>query len=1163
MNSRNIILFLIVAFTLPSSAFALDMEYYTYDGYDTVVTGFQRLALIFSDDNYIGLFISFAILGIIFGGLALYLKGITGQQVSLLSWTLPIIVGVAIFQALLIPKGNVTVFDPVRNEFQVVAGVPDGVVAIAGILNMVERTVVDVVDTASAYPYADEAGGITFDLMTKATVSHLGIDDFLLTKTVGQYFKDCAPVAFNSPATAVSEQTIKRGTNDLRAQLALMNLGTVYTTVYNNANKWGISATCQDSWNLHINPFMGDATFATAEAALCSQIGFNSGSANQLISCRNLMQSAMEKYGIAVGTYGSTHFVRNIYLAQAIDRVMQDTNPDLAQRAIANRSLMAQGVGIQNTANEWLPQIRAIMFVVALGIIPLLALFVVTPLMGKVVMFTVGLFGWLTLWGITDAVMHQMAMDGAISFYERTTTYGFGLDSIWMTPEASTKATALFGKTKTYAIMIASVLAMALFKFGGYAFSQMAEGWARHIESAGSEAAMQTQTPEGRSHKMNEIEQSIAKESLRSNHSVDDMAMHSMVSTATGVQGTKSMLEAGASRGMTTSQIIDQMGTSQGYRESARVEALQDIAEMRGMNAEDPRQVAKLSAEFEKTRTMSFGSDMGATREAAKELGDGDELRGMAMYSHTDSASRYGQNATTRQIAEGMKESAMNTFNYDMSDSEAYQRIAEINSADLWATAKATGGDTDYLVDLYSKNKEMSLAENDSFFNSLAKNGLSPEHAGLTSGLFRGAEKFAQHEVSHDVGMNNIASGYYAEMASKGFKGSAIENAANMRNESVPEYLQSIENAGAVRSAAGLMKLDYIANTFDKSNEEAVLMQEGSNNVLTVSGMDNVERFLDKAGDTFTSTQQDFIRKHAETVGGVKIGYSLDLNDEKGQPFHTTITAGSEAYFSHSGKADSTHYTTSGESLSEDHIHKLFTNDLDPHTAKEEWKNLASTLDKDIDGEIGQKDILDSQVARNFFENTNKLFSTYGVDSATATDAQRMFASASVNAGFDSKDQLAGKLGSWATGLSAGGTTSTGGDGSSIDSENLTFNLGTYMMAGGFGIANELAERELAAKNININSENEVERKVAEEMRGEIVADKMTNLAQSTMSYLNSRGSEQFKDADSFGAVLKDWAESDGSFVPTTQEFNPDDHIEELKKSSYFESSIYKGSIDR
>lgn len=51
-------------------AFAMDMEYYTYGGFGPITQAFTRLALIFSDAGYIGLFAVVTVMGFLAGAIS-------------------------------------------------------------------------------------------------------------------------------------------------------------------------------------------------------------------------------------------------------------------------------------------------------------------------------------------------------------------------------------------------------------------------------------------------------------------------------------------------------------------------------------------------------------------------------------------------------------------------------------------------------------------------------------------------------------------------------------------------------------------------------------------------------------------------------------------------------------------------------------------------------------------------------------------------------------------------------------------------------------------------------------------------------------------------------------------------------------------------------------
>jgi conjugal transfer mating pair stabilization protein TraG len=146
------------------TALALDMEYYTYGGFNPIVQAFIRIALIFSDAGYQGLIFVMTVIGIIAGAAAWIARATTGARVIPLTWTVPVAFGAIVYLALFVPKGTITVYDPVLNRFQAVGDIPDAIVFTAGTLNLIERGLVEIIDTSAApgATYSRTAGGIGF-----------------------------------------------------------------------------------------------------------------------------------------------------------------------------------------------------------------------------------------------------------------------------------------------------------------------------------------------------------------------------------------------------------------------------------------------------------------------------------------------------------------------------------------------------------------------------------------------------------------------------------------------------------------------------------------------------------------------------------------------------------------------------------------------------------------------------------------------------------------------------------------------------------------------------------------------------------------------------------------------------------------------------------------
>jgi hypothetical protein len=158
-------------------------------------------------------------------------------------------------------------------------------------------------------------------------------------------------------------------------------------------------------------------------------------------------------------------------------------------------------------ANEWIPIIRAVTTAMAVGLLPLLVLFIPTPLFGKAATLIAGFFVWLTAWGVTDAIAHQFAVDYAVHAFEQVRQYQLGLAAVSSFGTASLKTLAAFGAIRWSGLMLATVITTMLVRFGGHALSMLAgeitSGPQRSGQTAGRLA-----TPEGRAGAVRAAEES-------------------------------------------------------------------------------------------------------------------------------------------------------------------------------------------------------------------------------------------------------------------------------------------------------------------------------------------------------------------------------------------------------------------------------------------------------------------------------------------------------------------------------------------------------------------------------------------------------------------------------------------------------------------------------
>ncbi len=236
---RNNIAFLTAIFTLfAGPAMALDMEFYTYGGFNPVVQAFNKVALIFSDNDYQGLLVTVAILGVVAAAIGMIAQGAVGGRISL-TWPVPVLVGMTVYLALFVPTGNITVYDPTLNRFQIVPNVPDAIVFTAGALNKLEKALVDIIDTASApnAAYYDKAGGIGFKALESIRGSSPK-NNHARTSMI-RYIRDCVTFELLRPGSTIDLDVLRNSSTNFLTQLGNAQHPSIYTIYYDSANPEG------------------------------------------------------------------------------------------------------------------------------------------------------------------------------------------------------------------------------------------------------------------------------------------------------------------------------------------------------------------------------------------------------------------------------------------------------------------------------------------------------------------------------------------------------------------------------------------------------------------------------------------------------------------------------------------------------------------------------------------------------------------------------------------------------------------------------------------------------------------------------------------------------------------------------------------------------------
>lgn len=478
---------------IATPAMALDMEFYTYGGFNPVVQAFTKVALIFGDSGYKGLLVVATVLGVVAAAVSMLARSAVGGRFTL-TWPVPVLAGMGIYIALFVPTGNITVYDPTLNRFQIVPNVPDAIVFTAGFLNKLEKGLVDIIDSAAApdAAYADTAGGIGFKAL-EAIRGSSPKDNHARTSMI-RYMRDCVTFELLRPGTTLDLDTLRNSSTNFLTELAEAQNPAIYTVYYDSGHPEGQTMTCTEAWN-HIRPLYANPLhYDEAMKRVCSKAHFDPSSAVEMTTCENLIQSTMLHVTGTVQT--PERLIQQRQIAEILYHFYYMDDYETSVLMEADRKIVSTGMGIGITMNEWIPIIRAIMTAVAIGTLPFLALFLPTPVIGRAASVMFGFFVFLTTWGVTDAVIHGAAMDYASYAFEDVRQSNLGVYAMASFPNMSLKMLAMFGVIRSAGIMLASIFSMMLVRFGGSALAHFATNLNSIARGAGAQAGS-VLTPEG------------------------------------------------------------------------------------------------------------------------------------------------------------------------------------------------------------------------------------------------------------------------------------------------------------------------------------------------------------------------------------------------------------------------------------------------------------------------------------------------------------------------------------------------------------------------------------------------------------------------------------------------------------------------------------------
>ena len=503
---------------LPSQAQAtLSQEFYTYGGHDAVVSAFQKIALIFGGSGYQGLFTTLATASlaalIIRVMLQLMLGGFKGDGNVAFGALIPWLLSVSIFAGGVIPKGTLHIYDPVENRYQAVGGIPDVVVLFASVSNILERVLVEQVTTSGdPVGFQAQAGGKGFMGLYSISTVPVQASDSTLDTSAQRYIDDC--VTFQASIEPGYVQELRKTTTNLMTSFAKAASSANTTVLFSDTSPAGDTVSCKDAWTSVQTRLQTADQLKNNLKTACTEMGFNPEDATQLNDCQTKMSSVVDAQ-IQPGKT-SMDFLRSVYLAQTMDSMLSS---DSSGQAMQNFSILNKAAGTMSTINSWLPTVRAVIMGVTVGLMPFLALMMLTPIFGRTLKFMAGSFFFLTIWSVVDATLHQFIIDYSNRLYSDVRQYGMGLDALRFFPAATEKTLAMFGMVRASGFALAATIATSVIGIGASVAGSVGGKLMGDVSATGAQAEQQMLDPGQKAAARQSNQMAVPTETLANNYS--------------------------------------------------------------------------------------------------------------------------------------------------------------------------------------------------------------------------------------------------------------------------------------------------------------------------------------------------------------------------------------------------------------------------------------------------------------------------------------------------------------------------------------------------------------------------------------------------------------------------------------------------------------------
>ena len=866
MKAPRKIIALFLLFLTTARADALTLDYYVYGGFYVIVDAFTRMAFFFNNREFEGLVFVIAVMAIAGTGFIVYSKALFSPgSFQPMAWMWPMFIGGIIYVGLVVPKGNLFIYDPLMNKTQRVSGIPTIIVFIAGVTNKIERVITEIVSESSPHPYSDEAGGITFQLVFN-TLSEPDLNkDYFLDQTLKSYITGCVTPMLR-PTGKIWK--MKQHEPDQHRFLSSFRNKALFAVVFKSDNIIGTPYTCTEVWDEHLSSALKNVKFDDALESICSQSGFGS-EPDQIQRCKTLLEQGasnvfnLTKHG---GSLSTDTILRNKLIADTVEKALSHHDIDKGVEQLANKAVILDGIGTGIAAKSWTNNIKAVVAVAVFSVILFLLCFLMTPWIWKILMICFGLCFFIASWGAVDAIIHQATMDGALSALAEIRKGGLSVQNLLTASPDVLKTIALMGKSRSMSIMIAISVSGMLTGVSGYAFAQIGSTWQADLDRKGEAAANEAVNPEQRGARLEGLARGQAQE-----YHAQDMGYERYSETVKWDQGERlhnaaEFHETFREEGDTLSGALRRAaGVNAGTRRG-RVDSIEEGARGQGSSPKDFARGSERAAANLRTNEAVGTQD-------AKEANtpEGSSRTETMRY---DAYRRALETSTRNTTMEDLQNQVGLATGTTPADEEFYTDLNKYFLADTIAKTGVTLGDPDEWIEYEKNSKYMTIGEIEAMATVAKENGSSMVEVGNSIGTIKALDAFGRKDAIESGAFNPEDFQRYAayQTIMQSEKGGFMKEIGENYPGGADKYLEDMAQHQEADHYGRMVAFTALADRFYDGKEDGAVSIHGSNISIAVKGMD-IKRFE----DVLEPHQLKHLDKSGQGVVNLSIGPDGDV----------------------------------------------------------------------------------------------------------------------------------------------------------------------------------------------------------------------------------------------------------------------------------------------